>query len=92
MTVHPENLKVKYNLALTYLAAHDYEKAEALKDVVLRNPKDIVRVITLVLFTKVLPDYEQALAYYRQYLKYAAGHKETQSVKEWVRYIQQQID
>ena len=89
-----KNNSIKYNLALSYLANENYNKASALfKDILKHNPKDIDACYNLgVIYESFLPDYPQALVYYRQYLKYASGSRDGKKVKDWVEYIERQIN
>ncbi len=91
---NPGNKDLKYNLALACLGAGYYEDAaNILKSLLRANPEDTDICYNLgVLYESLLPDYDQALAYYRQYLKYAGETPRAKEVKAWVEYVTRQVN
>jgi len=88
----PGDNNIKYNLAMAFLNNEDYQNAAYwLKEVVKNNPRDTDACYNLgVIYESFLPDYDQAIFYYRQFLKYAPSCPEADKVKEWIKYIENQ--
>ena len=90
----PADDNVKYNLAMAFLNSDDYQNAAYwLKDIIKNNPSDAEACYNLgVIYESFLPDYGQAVFYYRKFLKNAPSRFEADQVKEWIKYIENQTD
>ena len=90
----PNDNNVKYNLAMACLNNDDYGSAvELLREIIKNNPQDADACYNLgVIYESYLPDYDQALVYYRQYLRCAPSKVDAGKVKEWIKYIERQIN
>ena len=90
----PGDNNVKYNLAMAFLNSDDYQGAAYwLKEVVKNNPHDAGAYYNLgVIYESFLPDYDQAIFYYRQFLKHAPSRPEANQVREWIQYIERQTN
>jgi tetratricopeptide (TPR) repeat protein len=90
----PGDNNIKYNLAMAFLNNDDYQNAAYwLKEVVKNNSRDTDACYDLgVIYESFLPDYNQAVFYYRQFLKHAPSCPEADKVKEWIQYIESQTN
>ena len=85
---------MKYNLAMAFLNSDNYQDAAHwLKEVVKNDPHDMDACYNLgVIYESFLPDYDQAVSYYRQFLKYGSSRPEAEKIQEWLKYIERQTN
>ncbi len=93
VTKEPKNSDLRFNLAVEYLKAEEFRRAEReLKYAVQLNPKDKDACYNLgVLYNSYLNDKSKAVYYYGRYLDLVPRAADSMLVKGWIRELQKQI-
>ena len=91
--ISPNNVHLRYNLAMEYLKTKQFNQAlQELNKVIQLNPKDKDAYYNLgVLYESYLRDFYQARFCYAKYLKLARGAADFKEIKERIRKLDEEI-